>query len=85
MKMGPGKSTYPLSANANVLSATFNFRFRFLPQCYINVPSAFSSNYDINILLSASIMTLKRGSYVSVLPAGGKGRKYIGISGKWVR
>ncbi len=44
---GPGKSMYPLSANTNVLSTTFHFRFRFPPQCYINVPSAFCPNVTL--------------------------------------
>jgi hypothetical protein len=56
---GPGKTTYPLSANANILSATPRFLL-----------SAFCSNYDVNIPLSAPIMMLKCGSYVSVVPAG---------------
>jgi hypothetical protein len=59
---GPGKTMYPLSANANVLSATPRFLLS-------------RSNYDINIQLSAPIMTLKCGSYVSVVPAGGEWQK----------
>ncbi len=63
-KRGLGKTTYPLSANANVLSATPRFPI-----------SAFLSNYDVNIPLSSPIMILKHGSYVSMVPAGREQRK----------
>ena len=61
---GPGKTTYPLSANAKVLSATPRFPL-----------SAFCSNYDVNIPLSAPIMMLKCRIFVSMVLAGGEWRK----------
>jgi hypothetical protein len=63
---GPGK-TYPLSANANVLSATFHFR-----------KSTFCSNDNVS-------MGVTLACYQQAGGGGGSSRKYVGVSGKWVR
>jgi hypothetical protein len=71
---GLGKSTYPLSANANVLSAPL---------------SAFRSNVNVNLLLQCYVfrsnVMLACYQQAGRVGSGGRNGKYVGISWKWVR
>ena len=72
--LGQGKSTYPLSANANVLSAPL---------------SAFRSNVNVNLLLQCYVfcsnVMLVCYQQVGRVGSGGGNGKYVGVNGKWVR
>jgi hypothetical protein len=70
---GPGKSTYPLSANANVLSAPL---------------SAVHSNVNVNLPLQCYVfrsnVTLACYQQEGRVGSGRGKRKYVGVNGKWV-
>ncbi len=70
---GLGKSTNPLSANANILSAPV---------------SAFCSNVNVNLLLQCYIfrsnVTLACYQQAGRVGSGGGNRRNVGVSGKWV-